>query len=50
MTEQPNVHRIEETRQRKVEEGQQRQIVAAALNRAAQELRILEALQERRRQ
>jgi len=49
MTEQPNVHRIEETRQRKVEERQQRQIVAAALDRAAQELRVLEALQERRR-
>ena len=49
MTEQPNVHRIEETRERKVEERQQRQIVAAALDRAAQELRVLEALQERRR-
>lgn len=49
MTEQPNVHRLEETRQRKVEERQQRQIVAAALNRAAQELRILEALQEWKR-
>ena len=49
MTEQPNVHRIEETRERKVEERRQRQIVAAALDRAAEELRVLEAIQERRR-
>ena len=44
-----NIHRIDEIRERKVEERQQRQIVAAALNRAAQELRVLEAMQERRR-
>ena len=49
MTEQPNVHHLDEIRERKVEERQQRQIVAAALDRAAQELRVLEALQERRR-
>jgi hypothetical protein len=46
MNDQPNVHRLDETRQRKVEERQQRQIVAAALNRTAQELRVLEAIQE----
>ena len=49
MTEQRTVHRLEETRQRKVEERQQRQIVANALDRAAEELRVLEAIQERRR-
>ena len=49
MTEQRNVHRLDEIRERKVEERRQRQIVAAALNRAAQELRVLEAIQERRR-
>jgi hypothetical protein len=49
MTEQSNVHRLEETRERRVEERRQRQIVAAALNRAAGELRTLEALQERKR-
>jgi hypothetical protein len=49
MTEQRNVHRLDEIRQRKVEERQQRQIVAAALDRAAQELQVLEALQERKR-
>ena len=41
MTEQPNIHRIEETRQRKVEERRQRQIGAGALDPAAQELRVL---------
>ena len=49
MTERRNVHRLEEPRERKVEERRQRQVVAAALNRAAEELRTLEALQERKR-
>ena len=49
MTEPRTVHRLEETRQRKVEERQQRQIVAAAFDRASEELLTLEALQEQRR-
>ncbi len=45
-----NIHRLEETKERKVEERRQRQIGAGALDRAAQELRVLEELQEPRKQ